>query len=183
MLVPVNHTARRGKRMISEDVSLGEGVVVYHPELVNLYGCRIGAGSRIGCFVEVQRGARIGQNCKISSHSFICEGVEMGDGVFVGHGVMFINDRYPAAVNAEGKLQTGDDWSLIPTRVGDRVAIGSQATILCGIRIGYQALIGAGAVVTHDVPDYQIVADVPACFMGDIRDKCPSRFAAIWPGT
>lgn len=167
---------------MTEDVHLGEGVVIHHPDLVNLYGCRIGAGCRIGSFVEIQRGVCIGQNGKISSHSFICEGVEIGEGVFIGHGVMFTNDRYPAAVNADGRLQTHEDWSLIPTRVGDRVAIGSHATILCGIRIGYHAMVGAGAVVTHDVPDYQIVAGVPARFIGDIRDKLPARFACAWPG-
>lgn len=157
--------------MIAEDVYLEEGVVIHQPDLVNLYGCRIGSESRIGSFVEVQRGVSIGRQCKISSHSFICEGVEIEDGVFVGHGVMFINDRYPAAVDARWKLLGAGEWSLLPTRVRSRAAIGSHATVLCGIEIGYHALIGAGAVVTHDVPDYQIVVGVPARVIGDIRDK------------
>jgi UDP-2-acetamido-3-amino-2,3-dideoxy-glucuronate N-acetyltransferase len=161
--------------MISNDVRLGEGVVVHHPELVNLYGCAVGAESRIGTFVEIQRGAKIGQRCKISSHSFICEGVCIEDGVFVGHGVVFINDAYPGAVNSSGQLQTDDDWSVVPTRVKTQASIGSNATILCGITIGEKALVGAGAVVTRDVPDYAIVAGVPAKVIGDIRHKTPPR--------
>mgnify|MGYP000140312050 CR=1 FL=1 len=131
------------------------------------------AASRIGAFVEIQRGATIGARCKISSHSFICEGVCIEDGVFVGHGVVFINDPYPVAVNSSGQLQTDTDWSVVPTRVKAQASIGSNATILCGITIGEKALVGAGAVVTRDVPDYAIVAGVPAKVIGDIRQKTP----------
>jgi acetyltransferase-like isoleucine patch superfamily enzyme len=157
--------------MIADDVRLGKGVTVHHPELVNLYGCSVGAESRIGTFVEIQRGATIGERCKISSHSFICEGVSIEDGVFVGHGVVFINDAYPGAVNSTGEVQTDDDWSVVPTRVKSRASIGSNATVLCGITIGERALVGAGAVVTRDVPDYAIVAGVPAKVIGDIQHK------------
>lgn len=157
--------------MIKEDVELGKGVTIPHPDLVNLYGCKVGAGTKIGTFVEIQKGASIGARCKISSHTFICEGVDIEDGVFVGHGVMFINDTYPRAVGAEGELQTEADWQLIPTRVKARASIGSNATILCGITIGESALVGAGAVVTKDVPDYAIVAGVPARVVGDARTR------------
>jgi acetyltransferase-like isoleucine patch superfamily enzyme len=157
--------------MINQDVQLGEGVIIFHPYLVNLYGCQIGAGTKIGSFVEIQKGASIGARCKISSHSFICEGVEIDDCVFVGHGVMFINDTYPKAVSEDGELQTEADWQLIRTRVKSRASIGSNATILCGITIGESALVGAGAVVTKDVPDYAIVAGVPACVVGDTRSR------------
>jgi UDP-2-acetamido-3-amino-2,3-dideoxy-glucuronate N-acetyltransferase len=157
--------------MINNDVQLGEGVVIFHPDLVNLYGCQIGAGTKIGSFVEIQKGASIGARCKISSHSFICEGVEIEDGVFVGHGVMFINDTYPKAVGEDGQLQTEADWQLIRTRVKTRASIGSNATILCGITIGENALIGAGAVVTKDVPDYAIIAGVPGRVVGDTRTR------------
>jgi UDP-2-acetamido-3-amino-2,3-dideoxy-glucuronate N-acetyltransferase len=155
--------------MIKENVILGEGVAIYHPELVNLYGCIIGENSRIGTFVEIQKGASVGARCKISSHTFICEGVDIEDGVFVGHGVMFTNDIYPKAVNPEGDLQTEADWQVVKTRVKARASIGSNATIICGITIGEGALIGAGAVVTRDVPDYAIVAGVPARVVGDVR--------------
>ncbi len=157
--------------MITNDVELGENVAIYHPDLVNLYGCRIGMNTKIGTFVEIQKGASIGARCKISSHTFICEGVQIDDGVFVGHGVMFTNDVYPKAVDASGNLQTEADWQMIPTRVKDFASIGSNATILCGITIGKSALVGAGAVVTKDVPDYAIVAGVPARVIGDIRSK------------
>ena len=157
--------------MINNDVQLGEGVVIFHLDLVNLYGCQIGAGTKIGSFVEIQKGASIGARCKISSHSFICEGVEIEDGVFVGHGVMFINDTYPKAVGEDGELQTEADWQLIRTRVKLRASIGSNATILCGITIGEGALVGAGAVVTKDVPDYAIVSGVPARVVGDTRTR------------
>lgn len=157
--------------MIADDVTLGQGAMVHHPDLVNLYGCVVGAETRIGTFVEIQRGATIGKRCKISSHSFICEGVNIEDGVFVGHGVMFINDAYPGAVTSSGELQTEADWTVIPTRVGTNASIGSNATILCGITIGERALVGAGAVVTRDVPDYAIVAGVPAKVIGDVRAK------------
>lgn len=157
--------------MIGKNVQLKGEAVIHHPELVNLYGCTIGAGTKIGTFVEIQKGASVGARCKISSHTFICEGVDIEDGVFIGHGVMFTNDIYPQAVDADGELQTEADWQLIRTRVKSRASIGSNATILCGITIGEGALIGAGAVVTRDVPDYAIAAGVPAVIMGDIRDK------------
>jgi UDP-2-acetamido-3-amino-2,3-dideoxy-glucuronate N-acetyltransferase len=157
--------------MIGKNVQLKGEVIIHHPELVNLYGCTIGAGTKIGTFVEIQKGASVGARCKISSHTFICEGVDIEDGVFIGHGVMFTNDIYPQAVDADGELQTEADWQLIRTRVKSRASIGSNATILCGITIGEGALIGAGAVVTRDVPDYAIAAGVPAVIMGDIRDK------------
>jgi UDP-2-acetamido-3-amino-2,3-dideoxy-glucuronate N-acetyltransferase len=157
--------------MISKDVQLGEGVVIFHPDLVNLYGCKVGAGSKIGTYVEIQKGASIGAKCKISSHSFICEGVDIEDGVFIGHGVMFINDPYPKAVGEDDELQTEADWQLIRTQVKTRASIGSNATILCGITIGENALIGAGAVVTRNVPNYAIVAGVPAQVIGDVRTR------------
>lgn len=142
------------------DVAFGEGVVVH--SFTNLYGCEIGDHSRIGTFVEIQRGARIGARCKIQSHSFVCEGVDIGDEVFVGHGVMFINDRRPRATRDDGSLQTQEDWRLERTVVERRASIGSNATILCGVRIGEGALIGAGAVVTSDVEPGAAVAGVPA---------------------
>ena len=157
--------------MISESVVLGDGVMIYHPDLVNLYGCQIGDGVKIGTFVEVQSGVEIGRNCKISSHSFICTGVRIEDGVFIGHGVMFINDIYPKAVNPDGSLQTADDWEMVETVVKKGASIGSNATIMGGVTVGEGALVGAGAVVTHDVPDYAIVAGSPARVVGDVREK------------
>ncbi len=157
--------------MINPDVQLGEGVVIFHPDLVNLYGCQIGADTKIGSFVEIQKGASIGARCKISSHSFICEGVEIDECVFIGHGVMFINDTYPKAVGEDGELQTEADWQLIRTCIKSGASIGSNATILCGITIGKNALVGAGAVVTKDVPDYAIVAGVPARVVGHTRTR------------
>jgi acetyltransferase-like isoleucine patch superfamily enzyme len=148
--------------MISSDVELEEGVVIHHPDLVNLYGCRVGAGTRIGTFVEIQKNVVVGRDCKISSHSFLCEGVTVEDGVFIGHGVMFTNDIYPRALTADGRVQSEADWSVIPTRVGRCASIGSNATILPGLTIGEGALVGAGAVVTRDVPPYTTVAGVPA---------------------
>ena len=156
--------------MIAESVVLEDGVVIHHPDLVNLYGCTVGSGSRIGTFVEIQRGAAIGRNCKISSHTFICEGVTVEDGVFIGHGVMFINDRNPRAVNPDGSLQTDADWTLEPTVVRRGASIGSNATILCGVTIGEGALVGAGAVVTRDVPPHSVVAGVPAVIKGHVKD-------------
>jgi acetyltransferase-like isoleucine patch superfamily enzyme len=147
---------------IKEDVQLGRNVKIFHPDSVNLYGCTIGDDTRVGTFVEVQAGARIGSRCKISSHSFVCEGVTIEDEVFIGHGVMFTNDKYPRATTRSGELQTGDDWSVVPTRVGRRASIGSNATILSGVVIGEGAIIGAGAVVTRDIPARAIVAGVPA---------------------
>jgi acetyltransferase-like isoleucine patch superfamily enzyme len=146
---------------ITDDVQLGAGVRIVHPELVNLYGCRIGADTKIGAFVEVQKNASVGARCKISSHSFICEGVTIDDEVFVGHGVMFINDRYPRAA-AAGALQTDADWQVIPTHVKRGASIGSGAVIMCGVTIGERALVGAGAVVTRDVAADAVVAGVPA---------------------
>ncbi len=147
---------------VAKDVELGRDVRIFHPDLVNLYGCSIGDETRIGTFVEVQIGASIGARCKISSHSFICEGVSIEDEVFIGHGVMFTNDRYPRATTSDGKLQGPTDWRVEPTRVGKGASIGSNATILCGTTIGAGAIIGAGAVVTRDVPARAIVAGVPA---------------------
>jgi acetyltransferase-like isoleucine patch superfamily enzyme len=155
---------------ITPDVTLGNQVNIYHPELVNLYGCEIGDQTKIGAFVEIQKHASIGARCKISSHTFICEGVTIEDEVFVGHGVMFINDRYPQATT-EGRLQTENDWEIIPTRVRQGASIGSGAVIMCGVTIGAYALIGAGAVVTHDVPDHAIVVGVPAHLVGDTRER------------
>ena len=157
--------------MIAPDVELGEGVVIYQPDLVNLYGCRVGDGSRIGAFVEIQSDVEVGRNCKISSHSFLCSGVTIEDFVFIGHGVMFINDTYPSAVTADGTLQTANDWTCLRTRIHKNASIGSNATIFGGISIGAHALIGAGAVVTHDVPDYAIAAGVPARVTGDVRTR------------
>ena len=141
-------------------VELGEDVVVQ--AFANLYGCRIGDGSRIGPFVEIQKGAVVGARCKISSHSFVCEGVELGDVVFVGHGVFFTTDRYPRAATAGGELQGDGDWTLERTVVEKGASIGSGAIILCGLTIGEDAIVGAGAVVTHDVPPRAIVAGSPA---------------------
>lgn len=151
------------------DVKLGTDVRIVQPDLVNLYGCSIGDETKIGAFVEIQKGATIGRRCKISSHSFICEGVHIEDGVFIGHGVMFTNDLYPRAVNDDMSLQTEADWTLVETRVRTRASIGSNATIIAGVTIGEGALVGAGAVVTKDVPDYAIVAGVPARVVGDAR--------------
>jgi len=146
---------------ISPNVVLEDGVVIFHRDLVNLYGCRIGAGTKIGAFVEIQKNATIGRRCKISSHSFVCEGVSIEDDVFVGHGVMFINDPYPRAT-LDGRLQTEADWKVVPTTVRHGASIGSGAAIMCGITIGEGAMVGAGAVVTRDVPPGAVVAGVPA---------------------
>lgn len=143
-----------------DDVTFGDGVIV--ASFTNLYGCGLGDETRVGPFVEIQRGARVGSRCKIQSHSFICDGVEIGDEVFVGHGVMFINDATPRATTEDGKLQTGDDWTLQTTVVERRASLGSGAVILGGIRVGEGALVGAGAVVTKDVAPGETVAGVPA---------------------
>ena len=143
-------------------VKLGPDVMIFQPDLVNLYGCEIGAETKIGAFVEIQKNAIIGRRCKISSHSFVCEGVEIEDEVFVGHGVMFTNDLLPRATTATGELQTESDWVVVKTKVRRGASIGSNATILAGVTIGEGALIGAGAVVTKDVPDNVTVAGVPA---------------------
>jgi acetyltransferase-like isoleucine patch superfamily enzyme len=155
---------------LSNDVQLGHNVKIFHPDLVNLYGCIIGDETKIGTFVEIQKNVVVGARCKISSHTFVCEGVTIEDEVFVGHGVMFINDIYPRATDDAGHLQTEADWQVVKTRVKCRASIGSNATILGGITIGAGALVGAGAVVTHDVPDYAIVAGVPARVVGDVRE-------------
>jgi acetyltransferase-like isoleucine patch superfamily enzyme len=146
---------------ISANVSLGEGVVIFHKDLVNLYGCSVGADTKIGAFVEIQKNAYIGERCKISSHTFVCEGVTIEDDVFVGHGVVFINDPHPRA-STDGRLQTEADWKVVPTKVCRGASIGSGAAILCGITIGEGALVGAGAVVTRDVPPGATVVGVPA---------------------
>lgn len=150
---------------ISADVKLGEGVKL--AKFINLYGCEIGRGTKIGAFVEVQKGAKIGENCKISSHSFVCEGVTIEDGCFIGHGVMFVNDNHPQAVTATGGLESEADWAgrFVKTIVKARATIGTNATILGDISIGRNALIGAGSVVTKDVPDGQIWAGNPAKFI------------------
>ena len=147
---------------VGRNVQLGKEVRIHHPDLVNLYDCVVGDETRIGAFVEIQIGAKIGSRCKISSHSFICEGVTIEDEVFVGHGVMFVNDRYPSATTADGRPQGSADWKVEPTRVCRRASIGSNATILCGVTIGEGAIIGAGAVVTRNVGPRTIVAGVPA---------------------
>lgn len=142
--------------------TLGSGVRISHRDLVNLYGCQIGADTTIGPFVEIQSNSTIGARCKISSHSFICSGVTLEDEVFVGHGVMFTNDMYPASTNPDGTVKTAGDWTCLQTLVCQGASIGSNATILCGVTIGAGALIGAGAVVTHDVPEGATVVGVPA---------------------
>lgn len=145
---------------LSPDVVLGEGVRIF--SFVNAYGCEIGDGTQIGAFVEIQRGAKIGKRCKISSHTFICEGITIEDECFIGHGVMFINDRNPAAVNPDGSLKGKDDWKCEETIIRKRANVGSGAVIMCGVEIGEGALIGAGAVVTKNVPAGATVAGVPA---------------------
>jgi acetyltransferase-like isoleucine patch superfamily enzyme len=148
------------ERQSLNNVMLGENVRIFN--FVNAYGCQIDDNSKIGAFVEIQKGAFIGKNCKVSSHSFICEGVHIEDNVFIGHGVMFTNDLFPRATNADGTQQTEADWKVIETRVKKGASIGSNATILCGITIGENSLIGAGSVVTKDVPPNTVVAGVPA---------------------
>lgn len=147
-------------RCIADDVKLGPNVQIHN--FVNLYGCEIGANTRIGAFVEIQKGARVGKNCKISSHSFICEGVTVEDDVFVGHHVVFINDRYPRAVNDRGGLQSSNDWTVRPTVVERGASIGSGAVIMCDVTIGREAIVGAGSVVTKSVPPRMVVAGNPA---------------------
>jgi acetyltransferase-like isoleucine patch superfamily enzyme len=149
-----------GINVIADDVKLGKNVKIYN--FVNLYGCEIGDDTRIGTFVEIQKNAKIGKRCKIQSHTFICEGVTIEDEVMVAHGVVFINDPDPSAVNADGSLQTEADWAVVPSVVKKRAAIGSNATIMCGVTIGEGALVGAGSVVTKDVPPNTVVAGNPA---------------------
>jgi UDP-2-acetamido-3-amino-2,3-dideoxy-glucuronate N-acetyltransferase len=154
---------------IDSSVVLGKGVAIYHESLVNLYGCSVGDDTKIGAFVEIQKNAVVGRRCKISSHTFVCEGVTIEDEVFVGHGVMFVNDRYPRATNPDGSLQTQEDWSVLPTRVCRGASIGSNATVLPNLTIGEGALVGAGAVVARDVPAFAVVAGVPARVIGSTR--------------
>lgn len=148
------------KALVSETVDIGKDVTVYH--FSNLYGCKIGDGTKIGTFVEIQKNASIGKLCKISSHTFICDGVIIGDGCFVGHNVMFINDRHPLSLNEYGELASEKDWTLEPIRIGNEVSIGTGAIIMCGVTVGDHARIGAGAVVLKDVPDNATVVGIPA---------------------
>jgi len=157
------------RRNIAPDVVLGKNVKVF--DFVNLYGCTIGDNSKIGTFVEIQKGAAIGKNVKISSHTFICEGVTIEDEVFIGHNVSFINDKYPRATTEGGGLQTEADWQVVPTRVCRRASVGTSSTILCGVTIGEGAVVGAGAVVTKDVPAYTVVAGNPARALRKIEKK------------
>ncbi len=157
---------------IAPDVRLGDNVSIQ--DFVNLYGCEVGDNSKIGPFVEIQKGAQIGRNVKISSHTFICEGVTIEDEVFVGHGVMFINDRYPRAA-AQGALQTEADWTVVPTRVCRGASIGSNATILCGVTVGAGAMVGAGAVVTRDVEAGTVVAGNPARQIRRLKERAEHR--------
>ena len=152
--------------VISDDVKLGKDVKIF--SFVNLYGCEIGDGTKIGTFVEIQKNAKIGKNCKISSHTFICEGVTIEDNVFVGHNVTFINDKYPRATGPSGNLQTESEWKCVPTLVKKGASIGSGAVILCGVTIGINSIIGAGAVITKNVPDNAVVTGVPAQTMRNL---------------
>ena len=153
------------------NVQLGLRVSIRYPDLVNIYGCKIGNETQIGPFVEIQADSEVGDRCKISSHSFICTGVTIEDEVFIGHGVLFTNDLFPRATGDEGQLQSQDDWELTKTVVRRRASIGSNATIVAGVTIGTEALVGAGAVVTKNVPDYAIVVGNPARIVGDTRDR------------
>lgn len=162
-----------GFRVVADDVVLGSGVRL--APFINLYGCEIGADSMIGAFVEVQRGARIGVRCKISSHSFVCDGVTIGDRCFIGHNVTFTNDRIPRATTPDGEVQRDGDWTMVKTVVEDDASIGSGSTILAGVRIGSGALIGAGAVVTIDVPAGMLAVGVPARVVGPAIDRQASN--------
>ncbi len=142
------------------NVKLGENVKIF--DFVNLYSCSIDDNSKIGTFVEIQKNASVGKNCKISSHTFICEGVHIEDNVFIGHNVTFINDKFPRSVNFDGEMQTESDWKVVETFIKKNASVGSSATILCGITVGENSIVGAGAVVTKDVPPYTVVAGVPA---------------------
>jgi len=151
---------------VADDVQFGENVKIY--SFVNMYGCAVGDNSRVGAFVEIQKNASVGRNCKVSSHTFICEGVHIEDDCFIGHGVMFINDRYPRAVAADGEPQSEADWEVVETHVRCGASIGSNATVLCGVTIGAGAIVGAGAVVTRDVPPRTIVSGNPARPMREV---------------
>lgn len=155
---------------VADSVILGQNVRIFHPTLVNMYKCAIGDETTIGPFVEIQAGVTVGRRCKISSHSFLCEGVIIEDEVFIGHGVMFINDMYPRATTEDGQLQTSEDWNLVKTLIKTGASIGSNATILGGLVVGERALVGAGSVLTKDVPAYAIVAGNPAKVIGDVRN-------------
>ena len=161
-----------------KNVILGYNVAIANENLVNLYSCKIGDDAKIGPFVEIQKNCSIGARCKISSHSFVCEGVTIEDEVFIGHGVMFTNDRYPRATSAAGALQTEADWVVVSTRVCRGASIGSNATILCGVTIGSGAMVAAGAVVTRDVPEHAVAAGVPARIVGDVRRLAGCRHGA-----
>jgi acetyltransferase-like isoleucine patch superfamily enzyme len=160
-------------RKIAPDVKLGQNVRVF--SFTNLYGCEVGDDSKVGTFVEIQKGAKIGRRCKISSHSFICEGVTIEDEVFIGHGVMFTNDLFPRATNPGGQLQTETDWHCVPTIVKRGASIGSNATILCGVTIGERAMIGAGSVVTKDVPADSVVVGNPARVVKTLKSAAPAH--------
>jgi acetyltransferase-like isoleucine patch superfamily enzyme len=157
--------------MVKDDVKLASGVQIFHPDLVNLYGCEIGTETKVGAFVEIRKTAKIGARCKIQAFAFIPEGVTIGDGAFIGPHVCFTNDFFPRAINLDGTLQSGSDWEILPTRVGRGASVGANVTILCGVEIGDFALIGAGAVVLKDVPAYAVVAGNPARIIGDVRDR------------
>jgi acetyltransferase-like isoleucine patch superfamily enzyme len=161
---------RNNQVPIAADVKLGAAVTIHHQDLVNLYGCAIGDQSKVRPFVEIQRGVVVGRCCKISSHSFICEGVTIEDEVFIGHGVMFVNDRYPRATT-DGQLQAEGDWRVIPTLIKRGASIGSGAVIMCGVTVGQRGMVGAGVVVSHDVPDHPIVVGVSASVIGDARER------------
>lgn len=152
---------------ISSDVKLGQDVKIY--AFVNLYGCEIGDESKVGTFVEIQKGAKIGKRVKVSSHSFICEGVTIEDEVFIGHGVMFINDKYPRSTTDDGELQTEADWTCTPTLIKRGASLGSNVTVLCGVTVGEKAIVGAGSVVTRDVPDGAVVAGNPARIIRNLK--------------
>ncbi len=155
-------------KQIADDVKLGKNVKIYG--YVNLYGCEIGDNTKIGNFVEIQKGAKIGRNCKISSHTFICEGVTIEDHAFIGHNVTFINDLYPRSTTEDRAIQTEEDWVVVPTLVKEGASIGSSATLLCGISVGEKAIVGAGSVVTKDVPPEAIVAGNPARVIRSVHD-------------
>ena len=160
-------------RLIAPDVKLGNNVKIFG--FTNLYGCTIGDETKVGTFVEIQQGVRIGSRCKISSHTFVCEGVDIEDEVFIGHGVMFTNDLYPRATTDGGGLQTEADWSVRPTRIRRRASIGSGAVLLCGVTVGESAIVGAGAVVTKDVPPFTIVAGNPARILRKIEPQSKTQ--------
>jgi UDP-2-acetamido-3-amino-2,3-dideoxy-glucuronate N-acetyltransferase len=157
--------------MVKDDVKLGRDVAIFQPDLVNLYGCEIGDETKVGAFVEIRKGVKIGARCKIQAFAFIPEGVTVEDGVFIGPHACFTNDRFPAAINTDGSLKRPEDWKTETTRVREGASIGANATILCGLTIGRHALVAAGAVVTRDVADYAVVAGNPARVVGDVRQQ------------